>query len=176
MELNVINLELTNEVSKLNNEIERLDYNIDNFQCDIEEYKLKIKELNDEIRLHKDTIKELRSKPKVTSSRGFNVVSTKKVEATKTFEATGYCSCTKCCGPNAKGITATGTKVQANRTIAVDPKVIPLGSKVEIEGFGTFTAEDTGSAVKGNIVDIYFNTHQEALNWGRRKVKVSIIK
>lgn len=179
MELDVMNLELKNEISTMNNLLERLEYNVDNLQCDIDDYKLKIQELNEEITIHKETItkvrkenSELRKKLVSTST----VAPTRGSSALRTFEATGYCSCIKCCGPNAKGITATGTKVQANRTIAVDPKVIPLGSKVKIEGLGTFTAEDTGSAVKGNIVDIYFGTHQEALNWGRRKVKVSIIK
>ena len=91
------------------------------------------------------------------------------------FQATAYCGCTKCCGPNAKGITATGTKVTANRTIAVDPNVISLGSRVIING-QEYVAEDTGSAVKGKIVDIYFNSHSEALKFGRQKVDVKIIK
>jgi 3D (Asp-Asp-Asp) domain-containing protein len=82
------------------------------------------------------------------------------------FKLTFYCACKKCCGPNAKGITATGTKVQEGRTIAVDPKVIKLGSQVEIEGFGTYIAEDTGSAIKGKIIDIYLNSHEEALHKG----------
>ena len=86
-----------------------------------------------------------------------------------TFEFTAYCPCTKCCGANAKGITASGTKVQANRTIAVDPKMIPLGSKVHIEGYGDYIAEDRGGAIKGNKIDMFFYTHQEALNFGRKK-------
>lgn len=93
-----------------------------------------------------------------------------------TFESTAYCACTKCCGPNAKGITRTGTKVTAGRTIAVDPNVIPLGSKVYIEGVGERIAEDSGSAVKGKIVDIYMKNHSSALKWGRRKVNVRIIE
>lgn len=94
-----------------------------------------------------------------------------------TFEITAYCACTKCCGPTGTGTTATGTKVTPNRTIAVDPRVIPLGSKVKIEGRGdvVYVAEDTGGAIKGNKLDIYFETHQEALNFGRQKnVKVYI--
>ncbi len=101
------------------------------------------------------------------------------------LEATAYCSCYDCCGkyPGNKwyGITATGTKAKVG-TIAVDPKVIPLGTKVYIEGlngaknYGYATAEDTGGAIKGGIIDLYFNTHKETINWGRQQVKVYILK
>ena len=59
-------------------------------------------------------------------------------------------------------ITATGKKPQINHTIAVDPRVIPLGSKVYIEGMGTYYAEDTGGAIKGNILDVFVRTEAEA--------------
>lgn len=85
------------------------------------------------------------------------------------FELTAYCACTKCCGANAKGITASGTKVTKGRTIAVDTNVIPMGSKVYIEGVGERVAEDRGGAIKGNRIDVYFGSHQEALNFGRRR-------
>lgn len=91
------------------------------------------------------------------------------------FEATAYCACSKCCGKWANGITASGTKATAKRTIAVDSKLIPLGSKVEIEGLGIYTAEDTGGAIKGKIIDIYFDTHEEALKFGRQKVNLRIV-
>ena len=91
------------------------------------------------------------------------------------FEATAYCACSKCCGKWADRITASGTKVTTKRTIAVDSNLIPLGSKVEIEGLGTYIAEDTGSAIKGKIIDIYFDTHEEALKFGKQKVNIRII-
>jgi 3D (Asp-Asp-Asp) domain-containing protein len=91
------------------------------------------------------------------------------------FEATAYCACPKCCGKWADGITASGTKATVKRTIAVDSNLIPLGSKVEIEGLGTYIAEDTGSAIKGKIIDIYFDTHEEALKFGRQKVNIRIL-
>ena len=93
-----------------------------------------------------------------------------------TFKISAYCHCSKCCGKS-DGITATGTKVQANRTIAVDPKVIPLGSQVIIDGQTyTYVAEDTGGAIKDKKIDLYFPTHREALNWGIQYKEVSLVK
>ena len=92
----------------------------------------------------------------------------------ETYIATAYCPCNRCCGKT-DGITATGTKATAGRTIAVDPQKIPLGSTVIING-QTYVAEDIGGAVKGNRVDIFFNTHAEALKFGRRTVNVTIAK
>jgi 3D (Asp-Asp-Asp) domain-containing protein len=90
------------------------------------------------------------------------------------FSATAYCNCTKCCGKWAGGPTASGAMPQAGRTIAVDPKVIPLGTKVLING-QTYVAEDTGSAIKGNKIDIYQDSHSSALNWGRRTVDIYLV-
>lgn len=92
------------------------------------------------------------------------------------FEATAYCPCELCCGKWSGGPTKSGVMPKENRTIAVDPDVIPLGSKVKIEGVGVYVAEDTGSAVKGNIVDIYFSNHSEALSWGRQNVKLEVVE
>lgn len=101
------------------------------------------------------------------------------------LEATAYCPCYSCCGkhPGNKwyNVTATGTTAKVG-TIAVDPQVIPLGTKVYIEGlngaknYGYAVAEDTGGAIKGNIIDLYFNTHGETVIWGRQQVKVYILK
>lgn len=80
-----------------------------------------------------------------------------------TFKVTAYCSCSKCCGSYANGITATGTTVTAGRTIAVDKNVIPLGTTVYIDGV-PYVAEDTG--VSGNWIDLYMGSHEAALQWG----------
>lgn len=88
--------------------------------------------------------------------------------------ATAYCPCTICCGPNANGYTHTGVKAQKG-VIAVDPSVIPLGTRVYVENYGFAVAADTGSAIKGSMIDVCFDTHQEALAWGMRKVKVYIL-
>lgn len=97
-----------------------------------------------------------------------------------TFSSTAYCPCSKCCGASGgklEGKTgALGMGVYVDTTIAVDPKVIPLGSKVYIEGLGVRIAVDTGGAIKGKKLDLYMATHKEALNWGRKKVKVYLIQ
>jgi 3D (Asp-Asp-Asp) domain-containing protein len=76
----------------------------------------------------------------------------------------------------AYGITSSGTKAKEGRTIAVDPKVIPIGSVVYIEGIGIRTAEDTGSAIKGSRIDIFMNDVNEARKFGVKKnVKVYVL-
>ena len=81
-----------------------------------------------------------------------------------TFKAYAYCPCKICCGKWAKyGLTASGTKPEQGRTIAVDPDVIPLGSTVYVDG-QAYIAEDTGAGIKGNKLDIFFNKHQDAKN------------
>ena len=91
------------------------------------------------------------------------------------FRITAYCSCKKCCGEWSGGPTASGVMPQAGRTISVDPSVIPLGSQVEIDGH-IYTAEDTGGAIKGRKIDMYFSSHEEALNYGVQYKNVNIIK
>ena len=89
-----------------------------------------------------------------------------------TFTITAYCPCVKCCNKD-DGITATGVKATAGRTIAVDPDVIPYGTELFIDGF-TYRAEDTGGSIKGNKLDIFFANHLEALEWGVREYEVFI--
>lgn len=90
------------------------------------------------------------------------------------FKITAYCNCSKCCGKWAGGPTASGTMPTAGRTIAVDPKVIPLGTKVIINGH-IYVAEDTGGAIKGNKIDMFFASHAEALAWGVKYKEVSLV-
>lgn len=80
------------------------------------------------------------------------------------FKYTHYCTekYKHICGEGA-GLTYTGTKVTPGRSIAVDPKVIPLGSKVYVEGYGFLIAEDIGGGVDGNHIDIAVETHEQAL-------------
>ena len=91
------------------------------------------------------------------------------------FKITHYCPCTTCNGSWGNK-TALGTKMTPYRTIAVDPKVIPLGSKVEING-KIYIAEDTGGAIKGNRIDLCVGSHSEAYNRGvLYNVPVYIVK
>ena len=98
-----------------------------------------------------------------------------------TFEITAYCSGT-CCS-SGTGITASGNPAVEGKTIGVDPDIIPLGSKVKIVfADGTehvYRADDTGSAINGNIIDLYMGTaesggHEKALQFGRQTCQVFI--
>jgi len=71
--------------------------------------------------------------------------------------------------------TASGTW-PAVGTVAVDPKTIPLGSRLYVEGYGEAVAEDTGGLVKGNIIDLYFPTESECWEFGRRQVEVRVLE
>jgi 3D (Asp-Asp-Asp) domain-containing protein len=92
-----------------------------------------------------------------------------------TVSATAYTAYCKGCS----GITRTGINLKKNpglKVIAVDPKVIPLGSKVWVEGYGNAIAGDTGGAIKGNKIDVFIPTQSQALKWGRKNVKIKILK
>lgn len=89
------------------------------------------------------------------------------------FKLTAYCPCEFCNGQWADGITSTGNTAQAGRTIAVDPTVIPYNSNVKINGH-TYVAEDCGGAIKGNRIDIFFNSHEEAMQFGVQYAEVSL--
>lgn len=103
--------------------------------------------------------------------------------------ATAYCLCQKCCGKLPShphyGYTASGIKIipgTGMKVIAVDPKVIPLGTKVYVDGlngawdYGYAIAADTGSAIKNLKIDLYMDTHSEALSWGRRSVNIYVVE
>lgn len=83
------------------------------------------------------------------------------------FLTTAYCTCTRC--TPGSGLTVSGTKPRANHTVSADLKKFPLGTKLKINGI-VYTVEDTG--VAGNHLDIYFSTHQKALNYGMKTVEV----
>lgn len=88
-----------------------------------------------------------------------------------TMTVTAYCPCEKCCGAYSNGYTATGAKATQGVTIATDPDVIPLGTEVEIDGH-IYIAQDVGGAISGNRIDLYFDSHEDALQWGVREKTV----
>ncbi|MBO0993017.1 3D domain-containing protein [Bacillus sp. SD088] len=91
-----------------------------------------------------------------------------------TVTATAYtASCDGC-----SGVTATGIDLKKNpdqKVIAVDPKVIPLGSKVQVEGYGTAVAGDTGGAIKGKKIDLFMPAKSDATKFGVRSVKIKVL-
>ena len=90
------------------------------------------------------------------------------------INASAYTASADECG-NSKGITSSGIKVKAKRTIACPP-TFPFGAKLEIEGYGTFVCEDRGGAIKGNHIDIYMETKSEAFAFGRRNLNAKIVQ
>jgi len=104
------------------------------------------------------------SSPAKVPSRGTRTIS---------LVATGYCPCAKCNYPYGGQPSYLGYPLRKG-IVAVDPRVIPMGSKLYIEGYGSAIAADQGNAIKGNRIDLCFSTHQQALNWGMRRVKVTI--
>lgn len=113
-------------------------------------------------------------KPEQTqvTSRGGSTI--KNNDGWVKFTATAYCPCAKCCGKT-NGVTASGAKATAGRTVAM-PKSYSFGTKIEIKGMGTYIVEDRGGAIKGNKIDIFFNTHQEALNFGRKTIYLKVVE
>jgi 3D (Asp-Asp-Asp) domain-containing protein len=97
------------------------------------------------------------------------------------MEVTGYCPCKKCCGPDARGVTASGKTVSYNkgRFVAADTKVLPFGTKLSIPGYHDGRAVeviDRGGAIKGHKLDLYFPTHELAKQWGRKVVSVTVVE
>ncbi|EKZ4426543.1 resuscitation-promoting factor [Listeria monocytogenes] len=104
-----------------------------------------------------------------TSSSSSSASSTPSGGKTYKMESTAYSD---------GGTTAYGINLSANpglKVIAVDPRIIPLGSKVWVEGYGEAIAGDTGGAIKGNIVDVYFPNESQCYSWGRRMVTVKVL-
>lgn len=96
------------------------------------------------------------------------------------MEVTAYCPCPKCCGPQAQGITASGKTVDYadGRFVAADTRLLPFGTRVSVPGYHDgqpVEVIDRGGAIKGNKLDVYFPSHQTALEWGRRQVPVTIL-
>lgn len=117
-----------------------------------------------------------KSKPKLKKTKQSpSNVSAKSGGQTKTMQATAY---TAKCDTGCTGITATGQNLNANpnkKVIAVDPSVIPLGSRVYVEGYGEAIAGDTGGDIKGNRIDLHFPDKSSANSFGRKNVTVRII-
>jgi len=87
------------------------------------------------------------------------------------YNVSAYCSCSQCCGKS-DGITFSGEKAVEGITIAADTRVHPIGTKLYIEGIGERVVQDIGGSIYGNKLDIYFDSHSEALEFGRQYLEV----
>lgn len=147
------------------------------------------KKMRDRLRQEKPAV----SKHKPATSRySLDIVGAKTddyiaVHEIVRMKVTAYCACKKCCGKYANGFTASGHKIQkGNRFVAAD-KRYPFGTWMYIPGYykalvypysyycQIVQVLDRGGAIKGNHIDVYFDTHQEALEWGVRYLDVTIL-
>ena len=93
------------------------------------------------------------------------------------MRVTGYCPCSKCCGKFADGITANGHKIRPGDTFVAADKRYSFGTEMVIEGYNngkSIKVLDRGGAIRGNKLDVFFHTHQEALEWGVRYIDVKV--
>lgn len=194
------------EVDKIKEEydlkIESLKFREEELNREIQEEKEERERLNlefEKLKEEKQNLKEKQEKAEQENTRLKKEVETqrKKLQSAtrskplgdgnfQTFKATAYTTYAngdKLAGKQWGDKTAIGTTCVQGRTIAVDKNVIPLKSKVEIifpEPFtymnGIYTAEDTGSAIKGNKIDVYFDSLKVCNNFGRRDLKARIVK
>lgn len=112
------------------------------------------------------------------------------------MEVTGYCNCGICCSwerswlglgpaviskgprkgqPKTIGVTASGTRA-AHGTVAADTSVLPFGTIIFIPGYGYGRVEDRGGKIVGSKLDLWYSTHEEARQWGRRRITVRVWK
>ena len=176
----VIGVVIYKDFTTMNDERDMLQEVIDEKNSEIERLSLEVDELIDDkvhLEVKKDYYKErvdkleeegeaLKEKIRLQSNRSS---SSRKVSL-GTFEATAYTDNVKSQGKWV-GQTATGRKPQVG-VIAVDPKIIPLGTKLYVEGYGECVAGDTGGAIKGRIIDVFLPDENSCMKWGRKKVKV----
>ena len=110
------------------------------------------------------------SQPRTANSTASGATTTAVIDG-QTYKITAYCSCSKCCGKST-GRTASGTQATAGRTVAASSK-FAFGTKLNIGGH-IYTVEDRGGAINGNRIDIYVNSHSQALQWGVKYLPVSV--
>ena len=142
-------------------------------------YKVKYK---DEVEISREEIsseiikepvnKIVQVQTKTITSRAATTRTTGSSGQSGVYKITAYCSCAQCCGRQT-GITASGARATANHTIAA-PKTFSFGEQVSINGT-TYTVEDRGGAIQGNRIDIYMDSHAEALAWGVRYLYVEVL-
>lgn len=139
------------------------------YQADVE---IEREEISSEI-VKEPVNKIVQVQTKTVTSRSAYSRTTGSSGQSGTYKVTAYCACMKCCGKT-NGITASGTQATSNRTVAA-PRTFAFGTKVKINGT-TYVVEDRGGAIQGNRIDIYMNSHQEALAWGVRYLELEVVE
>ncbi len=96
------------------------------------------------------------------------------------MEVSAYCPCKRCCGPNARGVTASGQKVSYHHQtfVAADTKVLPFYTWVVVPGYNKdqpVPVIDRGSGKVGNRIDVFFPRHEQAKRWGRQMLEVKVV-
>lgn len=152
------------------------------------EEERKQKEKEERERIEKEKLEEqqrqqkiARAQQKVTSRSG-SILQNINNENWVKFTATAYCFCSKCCGKS-NGMTASGAKAQAGVTVAM-PKGYSFGTKLLIKDTNgnllnngkSYIVQDRGGAIKGNKIDIFFNSHAEALKFGKKTVYLKVVE
>ena len=97
------------------------------------------------------------------------------------MQVTAYCACKKCCGPKARGLTASGLPISYNggHFVAADGKLFKFGTQLIVPGYADgqpVEVIDRGGAIKGHHIDLYFPSHEQAKQWGRKWVQVTVIE
>lgn len=182
-DLLVSKTELDDKKSEINDQKEALDGKLAGLKTTLANNQSKLKELNTK----EASLQTANTSSPATAQAPKTVKASSSVEKAEvqvaapssdqsgswmTFESTGYST-------QQRGLsthTAMGINLLVNpRVIAVDPRQIPLGSLVEVQGMGVYVAGDTGGAIKGRIIDVHFPTVGQAMNWGRRNVKIRVL-
>lgn len=194
VEANYISIEDSPNQKMLKEEV--IENSIENFE-EIEIIKIEKTETVEKEKNNKDKKEEViittkvedkNSKSKNTEAKINEEVKKAKDDSKRslgTFKLTAYCGCSKCCDQyaenrpvdkNGKEIVygSIGRVLRQGTSIAVDPNVIPYDTKVVIDNH-EYIAHDTGGAIKGNKIDVYFDNHQEALNFGVKHEEVFVI-
>jgi 3D (Asp-Asp-Asp) domain-containing protein len=175
----------------------RIAESIENERIRAEEKKAKLEEIQkkaeEEAKKAEEEAKKEEELLKIQEQEGTENIIVKTGRPTEyksvmTVKATAYCLCKKCCGKSPSspvyGVTASGLKIIPGigmKVIAVDPKVIKLGTNVYVEGlngvedYGYAIAADTGGAIKNMKIDLYFDSHADTIKWGVRNVKLYIL-
>ncbi|KKN78862.1 hypothetical protein LCGC14_0346340 [marine sediment metagenome] len=99
---------------------------------------------------------------------------TPQEQTSQIWRVTAYCPCKLCCGRYSDYVTASGHMIAHGDKFIAAPKSIPFGTWIDIKGYGYAEVLDRGGAIKGRRLDVFFPTHQEALNWGVRMIEVKL--